>query len=406
MGKRKKIGVIGAGASGLVSAISALRNGAEVTLFEKQKSAGRKITASGNGRCNLSNTDLLPDHFHGANPRFVASILARFGVSELEEFFESVGVPLRLEGERLYPYSLQARTVLEALLFEIERLGGKLLLHKRVDKIISENKNVVITTAGRERHSFDTVIMCTGGKSYSKLGGSQSGYTLAESLGHTVSDLIPSILPISIPYKKIHILQGIKWDCTLKALCEKDAIAESTDEVLFTSYGLSGPAALDISGEVNRHAYRGKPVTIVIDFFPELTFDETKLFITRFCNHRTVKQVLDSILKFKMGELILHYCSIDYEKQASFLSEKELLTVISALKGLEVEAGEPGALDDATVCIGGVRVDEVNQKTLESKIAPNVYLTGELLDIDGDCGGFNLHFAWGTGYIAGEAAAR
>ncbi len=400
----KRIAVIGGGASGLVAAFFASEH-ADVVIFEKQKKIGSKILVTGNGRCNLTNSSLDVTRYHGRNPKFVLNLFSRFGLDETLSFFERIGIPVvEKDRGRLFPASLQASTVVSMLEYELRRRGVAIQVHRRIDRIIPERKLTVIT-AGREHHSFDAVILSAGSCAYPPVGASHIGYTLAVSLGHTVHEPFPALLPITIPLKIIHRLEGIKRDCGARVELDGRAIAESEGELLFTKYGISGPAALDISRAVNENVIQGQKPVILIDLFPELTADELRgvLFALWRDGDKTVSFSLSGLLHQRMPSVLLHVMGLDPEKRVAKLKEIEKETIAKTMKALRLVPGEPRSWSEAVVAAGGVAVDEIDPATMESRIVKNLYITGELLDIDGDSGGYNLQFAWSTGAIAGMA---
>lgn len=398
----KRIAVIGGGASGLVAAFFASEQG-EVVLFEKQKKIGRKILVTGNGRCNLANSALDVIHYHGRNPKFVLNLFSRFGLDETLSFFERIGIPvIERDKGRLFPASLQASTVVSMLEYELRKRGVAIQLHRRIDTIIPERKLTVIT-AGREHHSFDTVILSAGSCAYPPVGASRRGYTLAASLGHTVHEPFPALLPITIPLKIIHRLEGIKRDCSTQVERDGRTIARSEGELLFTKYGISGPAALDISRAVNESVIQGGKPSVLLDLFPDLSSDELQGTLASLWrdSNKTVSLSLSGLLHRRMPVVLLHMMGIDPEKRVAELSESEKETIAKTMKAVRLVPGEPRSWSEAVVAVGGVDVNEIDPATMESRIIKNLYITGELLDIDGDSGGYNLQFAWSTGAIAG-----
>jgi len=390
----------------MMAAWYAAAGGCSVVLFEKQKKAGRKILITGNGRCNITNRHLDPARYHGRNPMFVNNVFARFGLSETIDYFSSIGLPLVEENNgRMYPASMQASTVVKLLEYELERKGVDFRLHRRIDSIVPRGSGFELTTAGRESHRFGSVILCAGSCAWSGAGASRSGYDLARSLGHRVHDPFPAILPLTIPMKSLHRLQGIKWDCALKVLNEGRRIATSSGELLFTGYGISGPAALDISRAVNESVIRGERPEIIIDFFPGFSEEELLTYLETVLadGARETAFSLGSILKERMPEVLLEAGGVDPVKRAGELSRSDRKAIVTVLKGLHIEPGEPRGFNDAVVAAGGVDVSEIDPATMESRIVKNLYITGELLDIDGDSGGYNLQFAWSTGALAGMA---
>ncbi len=402
----RKIAIIGAGASGLMAACFASSR-AHVTIFEKQKMPGRKILATGNGRCNISNRNLDASRFYGKNPDFVKNVFGAFGLDETARFFSSIGIPFA-EGKdgRLFPASFQASSVQKMLSFEAQKRGAEILLHRRIDTIVPKKKALVLITASQEYHHFDSVILASGNCAYPQLGGSDAGYALAASLGHSIEPLIPAIVPLNATPKALHRLEGIKWDCTLTAQCEHSAIASSTDEVLFTRYGLSGPAALEISTAVNRSITAGREVEIFIDFFPALSGEELLThFQTLFAEtSKPLALCLAGIIKERIAEIVLSLAGNDPFAHAGSIHKEDITGLVKIFKHLRAIPGKPRPFSDAMVASGGVSTDEINPSTMESHLVRGLFITGELLDITGTSGGYNLQFAWSTGALAGMNA--
>jgi len=287
--------------------------------------------------------------------------------------------------------------------YEAQKRGADIILHRRVDEIIPEGGRITLVTAGHERLSFDGVILAAGSCAYPGLGASRSGYELAASLGHAVHTPFPAIVPLNIPMKALHKLEGIKWDCRLRATTGDIQIGESTGELLFTKYGISGPAALEVSRAVNAEAVAGRQADIIIDFFPDKDGREVSSLCALLWNdgERTAAFSLTGILKERMPEAILGAAGIDPFRLVRDLTPVEKSSIVAALKEFRIPTGKPRGFEEAVVAAGGVDTDEIDPATMESRRVKGLYLTGELLDIDGDSGGFNLQFAWSTGAIAG-----
>lgn len=403
---KKTVAVIGGGASGLVAALFAADAGCSIVLFEKQKALGRKLRITGNGRCNITNRDIDATHYHGHNPMFVKNIFARFGLDATIDFFESIGIPFcEGEGGRLYPASLQASSVVKILEYEARRRGVDVLLHRKVDRIALYGGRVRLITAGKEEFDVDSAVLAAGSCAYSPLGASRSGYELAISLGHRVYEPFPSILPLTIPLKALHRLEGIKWDCRLSVILDGKIIAQSEEETLFTRYGISGPAALEISRAVNEAMTRGAIPEVNIDFFPRMDSNALISLLDSLWDDgdRPIGFSLLGILKERMPAVVLHVIGVDPEMPVRAATAAQRSAIAAALKEFRVVPGEPRGFGEAVVAAGGVDVDQIHPATMESKIARGVHITGELLDIDGDSGGYNLQFAWSTGAIAGMA---
>jgi predicted Rossmann fold flavoprotein len=400
----KRIAVIGGGASGLIAACHAAGEGRSVTLFEKQKKPGRKVLATGNGRCNITNRNLDPHRYHGSNPKVVHSIFSKFGFHETEDFFLSLGLPFA-EGRngRMYPSSFQASSVVNLLLYRLKREGVTIGLHRKIEEIVPEKEKLKVITTGREEHLFDSVILASGSCSYPQLGGSRSGYDIAERLGHSIGEPFPAILPVNIPLKSVHRLQGTKWDCRVDLLFNGKSVVSSTDELLFTGYGLSGIAALDISRWVNMLTLEGKDTEISIDFFPGLNENELEVLMERLWEDGNKKLAfsLYGILKERIPEIVLETAGFDPERKIGSLKGAEKKRIANLFKNFKLKPGRPRSFNEAVVAAGGVNVDEVDPATMESRLVKNLFITGELLDIDADSGGYNLQFAWSTGAIAG-----
>ena len=400
---KKKVAVIGGGASGLTAALFA-SDKCDVTLFEKQKKTGRKILATGNGRCNISNRYIENTRYHGRDINFINDVFSRFSQRETENFFKSIGIPFAEEKEgKLFPASLQSSIVPKVFSYELAKRNVTVKLHRRIDKIITGKTGFKLATAGDEKHEFDSVILACGSCAHPASGASRSGYHLAESLGHKIYEPFPAILPINIPYKPLHRLQGIKHDCRIKAMLNGKTLAEAEDEILFTGYGISGPASLKISRKINELIIEKQSPEISINLFPGMSRD-TLLSVLNSLWGDSGKKIsfsLLGILKERLPELILETAGIDIERRAGTLTEKEKLIIADTLMDLRLTPGSPRGFEEAAAAAGGVATAEINPLTMESKIVEGLYITGELLDIDGDSGGFNLQFAWSTGAIAG-----
>ncbi len=402
----KRIAVIGGGASGLIAACFAAGGGNIVEMFEKQKKIGRKILVSGNGRCNITNSNISAEKYHGKNPMAVNTIFARFNFDDTIAFFRSIGLPIVEEEKgKMFPASLQASAVVRLFEYELKHRGVHLLLHRKIELIERQGEGFRLVTAGQEEHSFDSVILSAGSCACPPAGGSGDGYELARQLKHSVREPFPAILPINIPLKALHRLQGVKWDCAVKVLRGDRMVASSAGELLFTAYGISGPASLDVSRAVNDLVMRNVVPTIILDLFPRHTEQELLALLEDLWmdSSKSVGFSLVGILKTPMPEVLLHIAGIDPGKKSGDLSREERRKLAGILKSLRIEPGKPRGFNEAVVAAGGVDIDEIDCTTMESRKIRNVYITGELLDIDGNSGGYNLQFAWSTGAIAGKA---
>ncbi len=306
----------------------------------------------------------------------------------------------------MFPASLQASSVTSILEYEMERQGVEVHLHRRVDAVDPGDSSFTIVTAGREKHNFDVVILSCGSCAYPQLGASRSGYDLAVSLGHRIIEPFPSIIPITIPLKPLHRLQGIKRDCRLEVHVAGSTASVSIGELLFTSYGISGPVALDVSRAVNRGVLAKRTVEIHVDLFPDTGRVELGELLDGLWSdgRKSAAFSLTGLLKKRMPEFICGIAGVDPGKKVAELSKKDKERLLDVMKRLVLVPGEPRKFNEAVVAAGGVDVNQVDPATMKSRIVENLCITGELLDIDGDSGGFNLQFAWSTGALAGLSA--
>lgn len=400
------IAIIGAGSAGMTAACFASEGNNRVVLYEKQKKPGRKILATGNGKCNISNTGIDVSRYHGRHPDFVRNLFGRFGPEETEAFFLSLGIPFTEENlGRLFPESRHSASVIDQFQFVLKNRGVTQRIHRRVDTVKRVSDFFEVTTAGREKERFERVILATGSCAWPALGGSDSGYRLAASLGLKIREPFPSIVPLNIPLKPLHRLQGIRWNCRVRVWQDTLLKAETVGEVQFTGYGISGPATLDVSRHVNEAVVQSLPVHVDLDLCPEHSEEELKALVDTLLSHREkpVATALNGLLRKGMPEFFLGQMGLDTAMPAGKLRGDQVRTLVGMLKSLRLEPGEPRGFEDAVVAAGGVDVAGIDPVTMESREIPGLHLAGELLDIDGDSGGFNLQFAWSSGALAGMA---
>ncbi len=402
----KRVAVIGGGASGLIAACFASEKGNSVILYEKQGKLGRKILVTGNGRCNISNRSISVENYNGRNPEFVSNVFSRFGMEETIRFFETIGLPI-VEGKngKLFPASLQASSVVKKLSYQLKKKGVDVQLHHMVESISVRGDNFELKTAGREAHEFDSVILSAGSCAFPQGGGSMSGLEISGKLGHTVYEPFPAILPVNVPLKALHRLQGTKWDCGIRAECGGRVLASAGGEVLFTAYGLSGTAVLDVSRSINEMILNGKTPEIIIDFFPGMDEKDLSSRLESLWSDASKKLSfsLAGLINDKIPDVLFSIAGMNGEVKVSSLSTSDKENVVRAFKALKLSPGRPRPFSEAVVAAGGVDVNEIDPATMESRLVKNLYITGELLDIDGNSGGYNLQFAWSTGAIAGMA---
>lgn len=392
------VAVIGAGASGLSAAIHAARLGAKCVIFEKQKAPLRKVLASGNGQCNISHSSITIDRYYGQNTEACRSLFAKFDEDGISDFFRSVGIYLReKEDGRRYPWSMQSSTVENALLRETERLRIEIQLHRKIRRITRKKDSLTLETEGRDFYQARTVVLSCGSRAFGPLGGSSGVYDLALSLGHTVTELVPVLLPMNIQEKNIRRLEGIKWDTGVTLIIDGKKKKSAIGELLFTKYGISGPVVIEVSSLANRAVTDRENTVLELDFFPEMYEEELCLFLEPLFElekKNGAAAALDLVLKKRMAPVLLEG-----------MEKCPLRKAAHHLKHYPLTPGPVRSFDEAMACAGGIPLSEINTKTFESKKYSGVFISGEVLDIDGECGGYNLHFAWSSGAVAGTNAA-
>lgn len=407
----KNILVVGGGASGMMAAISALENGACVTIVEKENRLGKKVLVTGNGRCNLTNINISSDNYHGANPLFTNNIFAQFDNKQTIEFFNKLGVVTKVEERgRLFPMSDQASSVVDILTHRLKDLGVKLKYETKVESIVKSGDEFQITYSDGKKELFNKIIIAAGGKAMPSLGSNGSGYTLAESLGHTVTPTWPSLVQLRLKGDFFEEIKGVKIDGSASLIVNNQVVATESGEILFTHYGVSGPAILKLSRKAKELIMAGDKVTLRLTLLNN--FDEEKLdkFLADRFNMLNKKALKTSFLGFMQKRLIPHVLKSagieNIDKKCAEVSANERKKITQTILTWDFEVIDTNSFKDAQVTAGGVSTDEVDPKTLESKIVPGLYFCGEVLDIDGDSGGYNLQFAWSSGQVAGKNAAE
>ena len=399
-----KIAIIGGGAAGIMAAIAAASNGADVTIYEKNDRVGKKILATGNGRCNLTNIYADVENYHGENIELINHIIDKYWVSDTLEFFERLGLIYKVEDEgKVYPYSNHASSVLDVLRFQLEKLNVKIVFGFEVKDVKKTGNGFSLVSYKSEKATADKVIFTTGGKASPASGSNGSGYPILEKFGHTVTKLFPSLVQIKLKSNELNKLNGIKIDGTITAKLECGDIKKS-GEILFTDYGISGPATFSIS----RYAGERPECKFILDLMPEYSYEDLLRILK---NHRDIMRTVDElfvgVLNKRIGQAMVKSATpIKMNEDIKKLSDKDLENIAALVKGYEVISEGTMSWNNAQVTAGGVRFLEFNPETLESKLVPGIYVAGEVLDVDGDCGGFNLQWAWSSGFVAGGSASK
>ncbi len=394
------ISIIGAGASGLVAAITASKSGAKVQVFEKNNKIGKKILATGNGRCNVTNLRIKTTNYHGANPSFVNPALNRLNTSTCRAFFEEIGVDL-VEGQkgRLYPRSLQSSSIVELLAYECRRLGVEFFLDTKVEKITKNSKKFTLHVEGKTVQT-DKVLVATGGLAMPTLGSCDSGYEFAKSFGHSIVPTHASLVQL-VCEEDLKQISGVKVDGAIEVYEDGQNITNARGDILFTNYGISGSAVLDISRKVSHSLLYNRALHVKIDLFPSHTKEQLKNTLKKrlkFSHEKSVALWLDGFINSKLAKFIQMSLQV---KLAKNLNNKELTKLVYALKNITLHIEDTKGFKTAEVTAGGVNTDEINAQTMESKLVKGLFFSGEVVDVDGDCGGYNLHWAWASGMCAG-----
>ena len=399
------VGIIGGGASGMAAALAAAQYpNTQVILLERQSRVGRKLGATGNGRCNLTNLHAEASAYHGENPAFAAPALERYPVEETLNWFRALGLLTVAEDSgRVYPYSDQANSVVDVLRFALEKPNIRQELGFEVEKIRKTSEGFQIAGNGKNI-DVDRLIIACGGLAGTRLGGSMSGYQLLRSLGHHCTKLRPTLVQLKTSWAGVAGLKGVRANC--HAAIYRDGVLhrESTGEIQFTELGLSGPVMFEIS----RDACQGSGEWICdLDFLPQ--WEEKELLqelLRRQGTALPASELFTGILHNRLGRVLTQAAGISPQRLISELSREQLQEAAAQVKHFEVCLTEPLGMDAAQVTAGGICTSEFDETTMESRHVPGLFACGEVLDIDGDCGGYNLQWAWSSGRLAGACAGK
>jgi len=396
----KKLAIIGAGASGLVAALVASRGGVKVKIFEKNNKVGKKILATGNGRCNVTNKSIKTFNYHGKNPKFVNIAIDRFNASTCRAFFEKIGIDLT-EGQknRLYPKSLQSSSVVELLSYECKRNGVDICLNQEVADITKEGEKFALHVEGEKYHS-DFVLIATGGLAMPTLGASDSGYRFAKKFGHTLIPTFASLVQLETK-EDFKSISGVKLQGSIKVVLGKEELIYASGDILFTNYGISGSAILDVSRVANKILQHDDKVFVSMDLMSEYSKEQLKNILQKRVKNSNGKSVSLWLKGFLNSKLSLFLSKNIRVENADDLNTKDIVNLVYLLKNFKATIIGSRGFRSAEVTAGGVNTDEVNPKTFESKLQNGLFFSGEVLDIDADCGGYNLHWAWASGYSTG-----
>ncbi len=403
-----RIIVIGGGASGMMAAIIARRKGSDVILLERNNRVGKKLLTTGNGRCNYTNLNLSINNYHGHNPSFAEEALSEFNVDKTLEFFESLGItPADEDNGKVYPLSFQASSMLDVLRFEMEFQGVQVVTDAFVSDITKKNNFKVKLKDGRLFHS-DKVILATGGMAMPVSGSDGTGYSFSRSLGHTVRDTFPGLVQLKLEGNMFKQINGVKFIGRVGIYHKNRLVVDDSGDILFTDYGISGPPILQISRKAIELMNMDLEAELRISIISSKSKYEIKDYlIRRFKNlyMKSMDEALVGMINKKLIITVLKELSIDKDIKASDISIDQIDGLAGLLTSWSFKIIGNKGWGQAQVTAGGVNTDEIHSNTMESKLVKGLYIIGELLDIDGDCGGFNLQWAWSSAYLAGMNAS-
>jgi predicted Rossmann fold flavoprotein len=399
--QKQRVGIIGAGPAGIMAALEAVRYGAHVLLFDSNMMVGRKIHVTGNGRCNISNVDAAPERYTCADRAFLGVAFARHGHSETVARLDELGIPTYTTPDGwCYPLSNSAATVANALATQLDLAGVNVHLQHKIGDIRRDQERFFLAAgAPSQTYSVDRLVVACGGKAYPALGSTGELFPLLERLGHTVNALYPALAPITGDVRQLHKLQGVRLDVGLTLLEGEHKIGETVGNLMFTQLGFSGPAVMDLS-----HLISTRPdvsLTLVIDLVP---FHRERLseVIARFRSEPVpLAVILGSVMAVKIPPVVIPLAGLPVDVPLSALSQKELERLLHLITHLEVQVSGTREFKFSQLSTGGIPVTEVDPRTMASRVVPGLYFAGEVLDVVGPCGGYNLQWCWTSGAIAG-----
>jgi len=406
----KKVVVVGGGAAGMMAAISAARHGAEVTILEKNPRVGKKILATGNGRCNFTNINADVGCYSGENPEFVRKALSAFSVSDTISFFEKLGIQHKVEERgKVFPMSDQASSILDVLMYELNRLEVNIVCDSNVVEIIPGKGSFIIKTGDGRTYRADSVILAPGGKAMPSSGSDGYGYDLALKLGHTMTDIFPALVQLMLEGDFFKSIDGVKFVGTAEVLDNNRPVISDRGDILFTNYGVSGPPILQVSRKAGELMRDGKKAVLRISILDTMTKEEvSKLIEKRFQADpgKTVEFSFVGLTNKRLIPVILKQAGIsDLKRPVSDITAGDRERIARILTDWRFSVRGTKSWPSAQVTAGGINTREIDDNTMESFLVKGLYFAGEIMDVDGLCGGFNLQWAWSSGFIAGRSAA-
>lgn len=423
----RRIAVVGGGAAGMAAAVHAARAGAKVEVYERNDRVGRKILSTGNGRCNFSNEKMDSGCYHGSGLKLIEQIYQNYGVTETKAFFEGLGMRIKDRGGYLYPASGQASTVLDVLRYELEQLSVTIHTQQKVIAVVplrngkdagtddgatSPKGRIRIETADHTKRDYDAVILACGGKAAPNSGSDGNGYILAEKLGHRIVPVVPALTALHCKETFFRRVSGVRCDADLTLYIDGCETVSDRGELQWTEYGISGIPVFQLSRDAAYALRKKRSVSVRIDLMPDLPKDAGNGENDAFWNPRwerqsgqTMERFVTGLVNKKLGLLLLKLAGIGESERVCDVTDSRRKELTNLFRSLIVSVKGTNSFEQAQVSAGGVDCREVTPQ-LESRLAPGVYFAGEILDVDGICGGYNLQWAWSSGFTAGRAAAK
>lgn len=406
--RKAEIIVAGGGASGMTAAIAAARGGANVVILEKNDCLGRKIPATGNGKCNLTNEHMDVSCYRSDTPERILPVLQTFGYTDTLRFFEELGLCFKNKGGYIYPISEQASAVAEVLRMEVRHLRIECHTGTVIQDISSSDKGfIVITDQGSWQ--CQKLILAAGGMASAQLGSDGSGYRFAKALGHHLADVTPALVQLRCKEKIYKHLAGVRTQATVTLYANDRKMAQDTGELQLTAYGISGIPVFQVSRYAAKALKKGQHVQAVIDFLPQTDKNELgEMFACRLNTQafKTAKELCVGLLHEKIASFLLKASGINEDILVTEIKKQRWERFLMLCKEFITQVTETNPYEQAQVCAGGVLLSEIYMETMESMLTPGLYFAGEITDADGICGGYNLQWAWATGFIAGSSAAK
>lgn len=403
---KKKVGIIGGGASGMLAAITAARQGAEVTVLEGGERLGKKILSTGNGKCNLGNLYLNKECYYSSDLSFVERAIERFDVMDTISFFRGIGLLIKDKNGYLYPSCEQAAVVLDVLRIEMKALQIRLLENRKVTNVHKKG-NIWTVDASGEHFTFDSVVIACGGKAAPKTGSDGSGYKLASKLGHYITKVVPALVQLTCKEEYLKAVAGVRADAEISVISDGQCVAKERGELQLTDYGVSGIPVFQLSRIVNYLLADKKEIKLSINLLPDYSEEE----FAQLCQirsllqeGRTTEEFLTGLLHKKLILLFMKQVGLKGDLPVSQAEEAKLKNFYKMCQNWVLHVTGSKAFDNAQVSAGGVELSQITDN-MESSLAKNIYFAGEILNVDGKCGGYNLQWAWTSGYLAGMAAA-